>query len=96
VGNARIKFDIATDEISTTAHAQIRKNSVALGTDKTKSGGWPDTYTTFSEDLSISCLAGGTIELWVSGNPREIGIIYTKNFRIYYANSVNVLITGVS
>lgn len=79
-GTLRIKYDFNGTTLG--AYANIYRNGVAVGTERTDSSG---TYSTYTEDIS-GWLRGDEVQiyLWaVSGETASV-----RNFRIYVATAV--------
>lgn len=81
-GTFRIKFDLS--RVSGTMSGQIYRNGDAVGTQRDKSSGSYDDYTTYSEDIS-GWTTGDLCQLYCwCNNAASTG--HVKNFRIYEGN----------
>lgn len=81
-GTFRIKFDLS--RVSGTMSGQIYRNGDAVGTQRDKSSGSYDDYTTYSEDIS-GWTTGDLCQLYCwCNNAASSGRV--KNFRIYEGN----------
>lgn len=89
VGWYRVKFDIASNGDSHTAHGRIYKDGIAFGTEQSQYG---TTYATKSEDLYIP--AGSLISLYVKVDSAAY-YWKVKNFRLYgdYASAFTTVLT---
>jgi hypothetical protein len=75
-GGYRIKFALKSGTGGATSYGKIYKNGVAFGTERTTTS---TTYTTYSEDLTVS--GGDLIQLYIHGN--TVDTAYGKEFRAY-------------
>lgn len=80
----RIKFDLKGDNVND-AHAQIYKNDIAIGTQRTRSN---NTYNTYSEDLS-GFERGDKVQLYYWHDVG--GSVWIRNFRIYGIQSLGIV-----
>ena len=81
-GTFRIKFDLS--RVSGTMSGQIYRNGDAVGTQRDKSSGSYDDYTTYSEDIS-GWTTGDLCQLYCWCN-NAVSTGHVKNFRIYEGN----------
>ena len=84
-GTVRVKFDMRAFSASWVAYGQIYINGSAVGTQRTEGNG---TYTTYSEDISVT--TDDLIQLYLKNNYAS-ATAYIQNFRIYengYSRSV--------
>jgi hypothetical protein len=81
----RIKFDLATNNASYTAYANIYKNGTTIGTPQSTNSADP-SFVTFSQDIDVGQLQiGDKIQLWGHSNNAS-GIVEVQNFRLYFAS----------
>lgn len=77
-GTIRVKFDLKTTNVATTAYGRVYKNGVAFGTEQTNATA---SYVTKSEDLTFE--AGDLIQLYIKTNNGSFNGA-ARNFRLYY------------
>ena len=93
---SRIKFDMCNFAVDgTTAHAQIYKNGVAIGTDQTS----VNNYFTKSQDFaSLNAVAGDKIQVY--GHGTSGGGVNVMNFELFFDKTItafgNALYTNVT
>ena len=86
-GTIRAKFDLKSSVADSDSHGRIYFNGIAEGTDRSTN---LDSYTTFSEDLTIgvgdlSSAGFVLVQLYLDGNTPSSDAV-ARNFRIYYTN----------
>jgi len=92
-GTIRLKYDAKfVDSVYCTpicrAYSNERINSVAVGTERTLT----TTYTTYSEDISVSIDNASNIGVWLRNFDYDVGT-YSKNSRVYFTISNNISTT---
>jgi hypothetical protein len=79
----RVKYDLATNNASYTAYANIYKNGNAIGTQQSTTSTDP-SFVTFSQDISFGQLqAGDKIQIW-GHSSNASGAVEVQNFRLYF------------
>jgi hypothetical protein len=82
----RVKYDLATNNASYTAYANVYLNGTAIGTQQSTTSADPN-FITFSQDISFGQLkVGDKIQLWGHSNNAS-GIVEVQNFRLYFGAS---------
>jgi hypothetical protein len=80
----RVKYDLATNNASYTAYANIYKNGIAIGTLQSTTSADP-AFVTFSQDIPFGQLqTGDKIQIWGHSNNAS-GNVEVQNFRLYFS-----------
>jgi hypothetical protein len=80
----RVKYDLATNNASYTAYANIYKNGTAIGTQQSTTNADPN-FVTFSQDIDFGILqVGDKIQIYGHSNNAS-GIVEVQNFRLYFS-----------
>jgi hypothetical protein len=79
----RVKYDLATNNASYTAYANVYLNGTAIGTQQSTTSADPN-FVTFSQDINFGQLnVGDKIQLYGHSNNAS-GIVEVQNFRLYF------------